>query len=157
MDVRKIAAELRKIENRAGRLTAEEIVKLAANPKHPLHAQFEWDDTAAGHRYRVWQARKLIVSVQLTVEVSERVVKSVAYVRDPAADHGRQGYRSVIKLSAEEDDAREAVIAEFARAATHLRRARDLAFTLGHADEIEELIGRVVEIDQRIMAASAHA
>jgi hypothetical protein len=37
------------------------------NPKSELHSQFEWDDAKAGYRYRLQQARQLILRIQVEV------------------------------------------------------------------------------------------
>ncbi len=44
----------------AGELTAERLVKDAAAPDHPLHGDFTWDDSIAGHLYRLGEARRII-------------------------------------------------------------------------------------------------
>lgn len=158
MDAKKLAAELKKIEDGQGRLTPEAVVKVAKSARHPLHGEFEWDNSIAGHRWRIQQARELINSVHVIIERrGQSTARSVAYVRDPAATKGEQGYRSVIKLRGESDEARNAVVREFAQAAGHLRRARDLAVVLGLADEVEDLIERVVALDQRVQSAPANA
>lgn len=153
MDNRVVASELKKIEDKTGRLTPGLVVKAAKNVKSPLHAQFTWDDSVAGHQWRLQQARNLINGVMVSFQTSEMSLRSVAYVRDPTADPGKQGYRSIVKLSQDEDEARDAVIAEFSRAAAHLRRARDVAVSLGHAREIEKLIVKVVGVGERVAAS----
>jgi len=61
---RTIESELKVIEKKhKGLLRPEDVVSFAENPKTALHEQFEWDDQKAGHEYRLWQARKLIVKV----------------------------------------------------------------------------------------------
>ena len=42
-----------------------DVVAAARAPDHPLHDRFEWDDTRAGHHWRLHQARVLIASVQI--------------------------------------------------------------------------------------------
>lgn len=49
-------------------LTAEIVVKIATDPDHPLHAEFEWDDSAAAEQYRLEQARSLIRRVTIVLE-----------------------------------------------------------------------------------------
>jgi len=46
-----------------GPLTSSRLVDVAADPAYILHDKFEWDDTKAGHEYRLIQARKIIASV----------------------------------------------------------------------------------------------
>lgn len=152
-----IAAELKKIEDAAGRLTPEAVVDVASDPASPLHEQFEWDDSEAAHKYRIEQARTLIRSVKVLVQVEERRITTVAYIRDPAASAEHQGYRAVTRVASVEEDARTAVIAEFSRAAAHLRRARDLAIVLGHGEMIDGLLLQLAEAQTHIAPQPASA
>lgn len=43
-----------------GRLTGENCVAAWSDPSHPCHTRLEWDDTVAGHAYRVLQANEII-------------------------------------------------------------------------------------------------
>ena len=55
-----IREHLHAIREEHGRLDAELVVSLATYPAHPLHSYFEWDDTAAAHRWRIEQAGMLL-------------------------------------------------------------------------------------------------
>lgn len=134
----------------AGRLLPESVVQAAVNPLHPLHNEFEWDDSTAAHQHRLNQARTLIRSVKVTVTTEKRVVSTVFYVRDPSAGAGEQGYVSVAKLRTEADMAREALVAEFQRAASLLQRARDLALVLEMEGEVDEAIDTIDTLRQRV-------
>lgn len=60
-----IELELRRIAKENGGICSpEEVVRQAKNQRSPLHNLFEWDDTKAGHSFRLWQARKLLVYVE---------------------------------------------------------------------------------------------
>lgn len=45
--------------------TPEDVVAYAANPKTALHSFFEWDDSVAAKKWRLHQARNLILSIEL--------------------------------------------------------------------------------------------
>lgn len=150
MDHRIVLEELRKVEDKDGRVTPVAVVDHARPVDNPIHGQFEWNDAVAGERYRIDQARSLIRSVKVTVEVEERKIRTVAYVRDPEAPTDQQGYRSIVKIATEEDNARAAIVSAFGRAATHLRKARELAEALGLAADIDALIAQVADVDMRI-------
>ena len=62
-----VGTSLRSIWEDRGRLVAEDVVEAASPEDHPLHTFFEWDDTEAAHKYRVWQAGQLIRSVKILV------------------------------------------------------------------------------------------
>ena len=72
----------------------------AAEPKSsPLHSRFEWDNSKAGHQYRIWQARQLIrvsVEVRLGMDEPTSVFVSLTQDRLPASrglDDFGGGYR----------------------------------------------------------------
>lgn len=56
------------LEAKHGEVTPELLVAEAADPEHPLHHRFEWDDEVAGHRFRLLQARKMILEVEIVDE-----------------------------------------------------------------------------------------
>lgn len=153
----KIAAEaLAAIADAAGRLTPDAVIKAAKNPRHPLHDAFEWDDTKAGHAWRVEQARDLIARVR--VEVTESELRRIAYVRDPAAEPDKQGYRATVNLADDKQQARLAVLAELYRVLTCLNRASDVAAAVRIETDIDVLIDqteRLVAIIERPRKAKA--
>lgn len=61
----KYKQELKLIEEENGILTPERVVEAARSEKSPLHNAFEWDDTEAGRKYRLIQARFLINSIKV--------------------------------------------------------------------------------------------
>lgn len=133
-----------------GRLTPELVVEAAKDKTSPLHGCFNWNVKAAAYQHWLYQARKLIMSVRVEITTTQFAVKAPAYVRDPAAPGGTQGFASLSRLRSDEEMAREAVIAEFSRAASALSRARAVAVALGLADEIEELRGQVLALAERV-------
>ena len=58
--------ELMAIRAEHGQLTAALIVETAQDEDHPLHHRFEWDDSVAGRKYRLIQAKQLIRVVKET-------------------------------------------------------------------------------------------
>lgn len=48
------------IRDKRGALTPKIVLDEARDPNHPLHGSFEWDDSVAGEKYRLGQARKLL-------------------------------------------------------------------------------------------------
>lgn len=154
----KVEEALLKIADELGRLTPQQVVEAATPDDHPLHDQFEWRDGVAAHQFRLDQARTLIRTVEVRIRIEKRIVRTVAYIRDPDSDPDQQGYVSVTKLRQNPDAARVAVVNEFVRAAAALRRARDLAVVLGtHGEEIDELLNRVTRLQDRIDDAAEAA
>lgn len=56
----KVRSELLKIHKRDSGITPQAVVQAARSEKSPLHSHFEWDDTVAGEKFRLDQARQLI-------------------------------------------------------------------------------------------------
>lgn len=152
MDSGLIATELARIAGRSGKLTPQAVVDEARNPEHPLHACFDWDDETAAEAWRLEQARTLIRSVRVEITTEERTISTVYYVRDPEKGAGEQGYVELPKLKRKPDLAREALVAEFARAASALQRARDLAAALEMVGEIDEITTRIVALQDSARA-----
>lgn len=138
-----------------GHLSATAVVEVARHPQSPLHNLFEWDNGVAGDSYRLQQARALIRGVKVIITTDKREIKSIAYVRDPEQPHNEQGYISVTRLRSEPEEARSAIIAEFARVAAALYRARSLAEALGLEDEVDSLSAHAGQVRAMIEASPA--
>lgn len=142
-----IEAELEKIRVRnGGVLTPEAVVAAAKKPTSPLHRVFEWNDSEAAKAWRIEQARCLIRSVHVVTTTSTREFAVPKYVRDPRAEHGEQGYTSLVEIRDELGVAAEALSYECVRAASVLERARDIADALGLSDRVDSLIFGVSEL-----------
>jgi hypothetical protein len=48
-------------------ILASDLVKEVAAKNHPLHGEFEWNNTKAAEKYRLHQARQLIASVRIRI------------------------------------------------------------------------------------------
>jgi hypothetical protein len=90
--------ELRAIENRAGKLTPEQVVNAAADESSALHSCFTWDDSEAAAKWRLDEAREIIRSVRIETVIEERTIRSVAYVHDPGQDQNVAGYINTMKV-----------------------------------------------------------
>jgi hypothetical protein len=88
-----IAKELARITSiNYGVCKAEDVIKFAQNKNNPLHKCFEWDDKKASHEYRLWQARKLIVSVQF-IPCADKPPVNVFVSLSPDRNKRDGGYR----------------------------------------------------------------
>ena len=76
-----VGDELERIYETRGRLDPEDVVHEATPEDHPLHGRFTWDDAIAGPLYRIEEARRLIRSVKLTIQVLEHGKVTTARVR----------------------------------------------------------------------------
>jgi hypothetical protein len=147
-----IRERLAKILATDGTLSPDAVLKDARNPKSPLHDEFEWDDSAAAHQYRVDQARALIARVKVEIVTTERVIRVPAYVRDPNAAHDEQGYVSTVGLKDDRARSLDVLRNEAERTAAHLQRTRDLAAALGLEAELEPLLDGFTAFRLRLVA-----
>lgn len=134
---------LQEIEARHGKVSAELVVEAARDPDHPWHDRIDWNDQTAGQHWRLMQARALIRSVRYERRTETRIIAAPAYVRDPDAAPDEQSYVSVATLRGDEERARAALISEFSRVASALRRAREIADALNLADEVRAMLNQV--------------
>jgi hypothetical protein len=138
-----------------GRLTPDQVVKDARKETSPLHGEFEWDDSVAAHKYRIEQARDLIAGHKVYIERRTYTITAPAYVRDPSAENGEQGYRSVASLKSDRDLAREALVTEAGRAAAYLERVRSLAVALDLENELEPILEQFSAFQRVVQARAA--
>jgi hypothetical protein len=134
---------LQEIEAAHGKVSAELVVEAARDPEHPWHDRIDWDDLTAGQHWRLMQARALIRSVRYERRTETRIIAAPAYVRDPDAAANEQSYVSVASLRNDQDRARAALISEFSRVASALRRAREIADALSLEDEVRAMLNQV--------------
>ena len=103
------------------------VVDFARDPATALHARFEWDDSEAAERYRIWQARMVIrmeLAVIATDQQKERTVRTfVSLVDDRRATEDR-GYRLMVDVLSDAD-LRERLLSEARRDMLIFRRKYD--------------------------------
>lgn len=91
--------ELEKIYKRHKAVTVEAVLTEASKQTSPLHGFFEWDDAAAGQKYRAVQAYSLIIGSRFVVQLIEngdtttRQVKGTAQVRKLVSAFRGEGFR----------------------------------------------------------------
>lgn len=97
-------------------ITADAVVEWArTHPSSDLHSKFEWDDTKAGHGYRIQQARILITRVRIYQDPAcSRQTPFAIHVK--ALD--RNGYRKLNSIKAG-----DILLEEGHRLLSHLERA----------------------------------
>lgn len=72
----------------AGIIRAVEVVEAARDEESPLHELFIWDNTKAGHEYRLIQARKIL---QIYVVVQQSSAKNVRAFVSLTSDRIKEG------------------------------------------------------------------
>lgn len=74
-----------------GVLLAGDVVDFAKDERTELHNQFEWDDSKAGHNYRLWQARQIIRLHVTVLEHARTETRLFVSVKSDRSNGG--GYR----------------------------------------------------------------
>jgi hypothetical protein len=88
-----------------GLLTAESVVEAAGDENSPLHDSFTWDDSEAAVKWRLHQARNLILRVNVEAvgignqEITIRAWSSLT----PDRENEGGGYRETIRLMKNKD------------------------------------------------------
>ncbi len=67
-NVQDIGERLQYLKRRNRELKPEHVLEDAEKQSSPLHDCFEWNDGKAAHEYRIWQARRIINSIQVVIE-----------------------------------------------------------------------------------------
>lgn len=125
--------ELQNIYHRHGYLTPHTVIEAASPPDHPLHGQFEWDDTVAGPLYRLDQARDLIRSFTVRYRrPNSEVDETVRFYHSVRTETGHV-YHSL-------DDIRESEFLTKLVVIEAERRWRDLYNQFAHLAEFLEIV-----------------
>lgn len=137
-----LASILAVIEKEQGQITPDIVVAAARDEAHPLHGEFEWRDDVAAIQWRREQAREIIRTARLVVEVHD-VAYDAGYVRNPLAQAHVQGYVRADTLDV--TSAEEAIATELRQAGGLLRRAADLAKISGSAafEQVNQLLDNI--------------
>ena len=77
-------------------LKPQAVVDAARPESSPLHKRFEWDDSVAGEKYRIEQARRLIVSYRIEIPDVGSVQQFISLPSDRVRGGG--GYRPMIDV-----------------------------------------------------------
>lgn len=108
--------ELERIERAHGAVTPRNLLEESRPGGAVLHGLFEWDDTAAAEKHRLWQAREIIGNIAVVRILDHTPREPVrAFVNIVQPDQAR-GYVSIVKVLSNEDYTRqmlEAALREF--------------------------------------------
>ena len=78
---------MRSVREASGWYDPEEILRLAKPPSSGIHKMFQWDDTIAGHLYRVGQCRDYIRDIRIDL-VSRDGLKEIKFAVAHPEDGG---------------------------------------------------------------------
>lgn len=103
-----VGKEFEKIEEKYGKLTNELVLQDAESEDSPIHEMFEWDDSVAGHKYRLSQATNIIVSLAVEVEKDSEPRTVRAYYN--VSENEKKGKFVNMQFAFENPDTKEIVL-----------------------------------------------
>jgi hypothetical protein len=89
---------LERLAKRDGGLRPAAVVDEARPADNPMHSYFEWDDSAAGERYREQQAAYLIRAVVVVEESEPEEVRAFVHIEDPDEQQERVEDSAVVRV-----------------------------------------------------------
>ena len=121
--------------------TPEQIVEKATDESTELHKCFEWDDSAAAHKYRLSQAQGII---RCLVLVNEKVEdKELPKVRAIVSTNMRENTYEPVKITIRKVDSYERLKAEALRELEAFRKKYAVIEEIGDIiDELEAIIAQ---------------
>ena len=89
VDASTAGAVLDGIRAKTGRedVTPEELLDASRDADSPTHAEFDWDDSVAAHKWRLEQARLIIAHIRIIRADSQSEYKERAFVSAPGGNH----------------------------------------------------------------------
>lgn len=122
-NIQVVVRALERIEEEHGVITPETVVATARPASSPLHGYFEWNNTKAADKYRLWQARMLIRSVSVVYEMdgdgkSNRGFVNMTVTVDNKPERGYIG----IARAMSDDELREQLLKQAKQEAQEWRR-----------------------------------
>lgn len=144
-----VASALERIQaQHDGYLRPADVVAAAEDSRSVLHGYFEWDDTEAGHKYRIAQAGALIRQVRMLIirsepEAKDKPVKMrLAPVRVYQSPEGNRtpdkGYQEVGAIMADPEKRQDLLRTVLRELSAIRRRYRDLEELRGIWDAVTE-------------------
>lgn len=120
-----------------GTLKAVDVVKSAQAADSPLHNDFEWDDSKAGHKYRIAQAEQMIRTVTVQVKGNDEPVRAFVSLREDRAD--KSGYRMIVDVLTDSDKTSKLLSETRRDAAALLKKAIGYQKIAGSETEVKRL------------------
>lgn len=140
-----IHAVLARLEKR-GRLTPDNTIEEARDPKSPLHGEFTWDLQSAAMMTWRSQARALISHFQISVVVHQKEYRIQEFVETPGKAGKEQGYTAFTRIKDKKELAREFFDRELGIAASYVAKTKDYAQVLGLDSRVEKVVDEIASL-----------
>jgi len=150
---RAIMQAVRELELSKGCITPRDLWESARAESHPLHGEFEWDDTIAAAAHRDEQARRLL-RIEVVLKVEEREIRAPICVHSPDAAPGEASYVRTLRVMTDRDRSRKVLAEELDRASAAVQRARVVAEALGLGSKCQKILELIVHTRNAADAAA---
>jgi len=105
-----VISEVLEVKEKYG-LTAENILRKASKKSSSLYEFFDWDNSSAGEKWRLSQARQLINEIKIVVEDNEMyafesiniAVQDVETTGKSPSKFGSREYKTIVEIMNNED------------------------------------------------------
>jgi len=133
------------IERKQGEITPELFVAASTKRTAKTHGMFEWDDTVAGERYRLEQARLAIRSIEVTVQLPDDGPKNVRAYSSVAKDTGGRVYINTVDAMSDREQ-QDALLQDYLNALIAFRRRwSDMAKLAKTTTELDSVVSKARE------------
>lgn len=127
-------------KKRGGKVRPAHVVEAARSKTSPLHRYFTWDDTEAAKKWRIEQARQLIVNIDIVVvpnpDANKPITIQARAFNSLPGDDGRWSFqRADIVLSNEVDSDAFLKLA--------MKRLREIRVAFGHIKQLKEVVDAI--------------
>jgi hypothetical protein len=144
---KRVIAAIAELELRSpgNEITPRALWESAREESHPLHDEFEWDDSVAAAAHRDEQARRLL-RLRITTTIEDRIIRAPICVRSPDALKGEAGYTRTMSILDDKARAKRAFLEEADRVARIVERLQTLASAFGLEAQCAEILRELGEI-----------
>ncbi len=135
--------ELEKIRKKNdGELRKADVVESAKSARHKLHRFFEWDDSKAANDHRLWQAGRLIASIEVVIdEAPDKGTTRQYEISRSKTDPAKQSYQrleDVMKTADGRADLMKRALSELIAVRRRYHMLQELAIVFREIDAVIE-------------------
>ena len=128
-----VISEVLEVKDNYG-LTAENLLRKASKKSSSLYEFFDWDNSSAGEKWRLQQARSLINEIKIIVEDKEIyafenvsvAVKESNTLTSPLSKFGNREYKTIVEVMDNEDYRNQLIHRALAEATYWKERHKEL-------------------------------
>ena len=108
-DAELVGNALDAIQENDGGITPEALLKVSTPTRSKTHKMFEWDDTVAGDKYRLEQARLVLRSIDVIVQIPDDGERSIRAFTSTPLEGGKRVYVNTVSAM-QQRDTRDAML-----------------------------------------------